>query len=143
VQSESSCRDAEFVGKFRLCKGSRAFANALSINSSVCQLILYGCRIGTDGALYILEMLEKNVSLTEINISNNGIQDTNIVVHAFEKALNINRTILNFGFSGNPAEFVLSRPISSLIKRNEALHQASLYHALCITCISSHSKVVF
>jgi len=54
-------------------EGAKALAEALKVNATVKELVLYNCGIGDDGAAALAEALRSNTSLMMLQILGNGI----------------------------------------------------------------------
>ena len=100
------------------------FANGLAQNHSVRKVILHSNNIGSTGAVSILRSLEHNITLEELDLSENSQLaegDSEAVGCAIEGMLNVNRTLTVLNLSGCQVTDAIVEHILTGLTKNTSL----------------------
>ena len=106
------------------CKVAAYFGNGLAQNSSLKKLVLSSNQIGSTGAVSIFKSLEHNTSLEELDLSGNSQLtegDSEAVGCAFERMLNVNRTLKVLNLSGCNVTDPIVKCILTEVSKNTSL----------------------
>ncbi|OHE72562.1 MAG: hypothetical protein A2007_06040 [Verrucomicrobia bacterium GWC2_42_7] len=104
--------------------GARALADALKINTSLTELNLTANGIGGVGARALADALKTNTSLTKLNLTGNKIGD--VGAGALADVLRTNSTLIELNLSDNKISFYGASLIGEALDHNTSLTKLSL-----------------
>ena len=105
--------------------GAAALAKAVEINSTLTHLRLSGNGIGDSGAAALAKAVEINSTLTHLRLFGNGIGDSGAA--ALAKALEINSTLTHLYLSGHGIDDSGAAALAKAVEINSTLTELDLY----------------
>lgn len=118
-------RKLELEGNKLGPKSAREMGNVLRLSKTLKFLDLEGNVLTSDGddasgLMVFIEALKVNQSLLSLNMANNRLDEA--IGKAFEEALNVNYTLIDFEFGFNSFTVDTTRNIQASLRRNKAIY---------------------